>query len=357
MRSLRWLAVLVLAGCGGSTRHSPAEVSPAKPTAESVSGASSGCGRALPAQQLATIAGSRSGYTELFVTQTGAALADDQPDKAGNRQFFVRVPADYDKQRPYRVVYVLQGCGSLRSADKLTYPLFDEQRGGTEQAVYVAVSVPDGRTAPSNCYDDTSGATSQEWEAFDLIHGFVESHYCVDNERIFVAGFGSGGWVANMFGCYFGGTPSPPLDDADLAAGLAQRKFAPRWPVRGRAVVSGQLPVNQPLACNGPGAGLWIHDVNDHSDLLQGDINALELALASNGCTGTFQDGPKEPWAPADEIGPLIGTCQRYTGCPADVLERYPLVFCTVEATTHTDHANELIPAFTAFAAALDSQP
>ena len=32
-------------------------------------------------------------------------MGADQPTKAGEREFYVRVPADYDNQKPYRVVY------------------------------------------------------------------------------------------------------------------------------------------------------------------------------------------------------------------------------------------------------------
>jgi hypothetical protein len=195
---------------------------------------STGCGVPLPAEQVPTVPGSRTGYTELEVEQTGATLGANQPDRAGKRQFFLRVPADYDPNRPYRVVYIGQGCGGLRSGNTNTYPLFDEASGGTEQAVYVALSVPDNDANPG-CYDNNSGSESQEWEAFDLIHTFVESHYCVDNDRIYVSGYSTGAWLATMWGCYFGGTPSPPLDAPDLVAGRMERRFAPRWAIRGSA--------------------------------------------------------------------------------------------------------------------------
>lgn len=373
MRAAGLLLALGLAGCGHVSRH-PAENTGTTGTVDSTGTAgdsagapameaepaldphivpSTGCGRDLPPEQLPTVPGARSGYTEFFVTQTGATLATDQPHSAGERQFFVRVPADYDPNHPYRVVYVLQGCGGLRSGDKSTYPLFDANRGGTEQAVYVAVSVPDNDANPS-CYDTERGADSQEWEAFDLIHTFVESHYCVDNDRIFVAGFSSGAYVSNMYGCYFGGIPSPPLDEPDLTAGRSERRFAPRWPVRGHAQVSGQVPENQPLACNGPSAGLWMHDVQDHSTPLAGDIAALNLALKTNGCTGNYADGPREPWTPPGVDGVLAGVCQRYTGCPADVAARYPLIFCTTQLGAHSDMSPLFIPAFAAFAASMD---
>jgi hypothetical protein len=361
------------AAAGGSAGSAPSAGSAGKlqvgpgPKPDDVNAVwpSSGCGRALPAEQVPTLTGSRTGYTEWHVTETGATLGAEQPQNAGERQFFVRVPADYDPNRPYRVVYIGQGCGAQQAGKTNTFPLFDELRGGTEQAVYVGLSVPDNAANPG-CYDNNTGALSQEWEAFELIHTFVERTYCVDNDRIFVSGYSTGGWLSNMWGCYFGGTPSPPLDEPDVAAGRSERRFAPRWAIRGRAVVSGQLPPNQPQPCNGPGAGLWIHDLLDASNRVVNNVAALELALKTNGCEGNYADGPKQPWAPAQEIPGLDGVrarsdgkppdaiCELYTGCAADMLAKYPLVFCTTQGFAKTDQASLAVPAFTRFFQQLD---
>jgi poly(3-hydroxybutyrate) depolymerase len=318
----------------GSPGHGGTSVGPGLVEA---SWPSTGCGRALPAEQVPTIPGSRTGYTEWFVTQTGETLGESQPTKAGQRQFFVRVPPDYDPSRPYRVVYVASGCGAQRAGKTNTYALFNEAEGGSEQAVYVALSVPDNDANPS-CYDNNSGAESQEWEAFELIHSFVESSYCVDNNRIFVAGYSTGGWLANMWGCYFGGIPDPP------------RKFAPRWAIRGHAAVAASLPPNQPMPCSGPSAGIWIHDASDTSNRLQAATPALDLTLSTNGCSGNYADGPKQPWALAENFAGLSGgICQQYTGCAAEVAERYPLIFCTTNGLGHGDQSSTVIPALTAF--------
>jgi hypothetical protein len=330
----------VLPSGGGAGEGGPSDVSQPWP--------SSGCGKPLPPEQVSTIPGSRTGYTEWHVTQTGATLVADNPKWAGERQFFVRVPYDYDPSRAYRVVYVGHGCGTTHGGKISTDPLFDEQRGGSEQAVYVGLSVPDNSANPG-CYDNNNGPGSQEWEAFDLIHTFVEKTYCVDNNRIFVSGYSTGGWLSNMWSCYFGGVPSPPLDEPDVAAGRSERKFSPKWAVRGGARMTGSLPPNQPLACNGPSAGIWVHDVLDPNNKLATNIAALNLALKTNGCTGDYAAGPKRPWAPAEDIEGLKGgACQEYTGCPAEVAKNYPLVFCTTSGLYHADQPAS-IPAFTAF--------
>lgn len=96
---------------------------------------SAGCGKEKPADQVETIPGTRTGYTEYHVTQTGATLGTVDTSKAGERQFFVRVPFDYDQNRPYRIVYVGQGCGAQHAGKTNTYPLFNDTQGGTEQAI------------------------------------------------------------------------------------------------------------------------------------------------------------------------------------------------------------------------------
>lgn len=306
---------------------------------------SSGCGLPLPAEQIATMVGSRTGYTEWNVTLTGETLGTPVPSNALPRQFFVRVPADYDPNRPYRIVYVASGCGAEHAGKTNTYPLFDEAQGGSEQAVYVGLSIPDNLVNPG-CYDNNTGAQSQEWEAFEAIHTFVESHYCVDNDQIYIAGYSTGAWLANMWGCYFGGVPLPA------------RKFSPHWPIRGALGVTGALPQNMPMPCHGPAAHLWIHDASDQANPISSNTKALELALATNGCTGNYADGPKQPWAPAEAIPDLAGgVCQEYTGCPADVAARYPLVFCTTNGFGHSDQASHAIPAFERFFEQLEPKP
>src|SRR5262249_39561266 len=156
----------------------------------------------------------------------------------GPRTFWVRVPPDYDNRRPYRVVYIGQGCGSFESANTSTYQLFNESAGGTEQAIYVALDIPRDN-ANMDCYDNRDGPRSQEWEAFELFHTVVDQNYCVDNDRVYVAGYSTGGWLANMWGCYFAGDGQNPASTPGVP-----RKFAPKYHIRAQAAVSGGEPAN-----------------------------------------------------------------------------------------------------------------
>jgi poly(3-hydroxybutyrate) depolymerase len=347
-----------------------------------------GCGRPLPAGVVPTVPGTPKGYTHYTVMGTGATLAVSIPAKAGPRTFWVRVPADYDPNVAYRLVYIGQGCGGYGIANTNTLQLYSEKQGGIEKAIYVALDIPEDN-ANMDCYDNRDGPSSQEWEAFQLIHELVDARYCVDENRVYVAGYSTGGWLANMWGCYFagdgqrpwngvvpasrarnvsdagsaeggsggtsgaaaaadgGGTDASAADAGDDAAPFVPapgaRKFAPAIHIRGQAAVSGGEPPNNP-PCNGPVAAIWIHDAGDSGNPISGNQSALARVLKMNGCVGS----PTAPWHP--EIASLKDVCVQYTACPLD----YPVVFCTTNGLGHADDHERAIPAFNLFFNQLD---
>jgi poly(3-hydroxybutyrate) depolymerase len=298
---------------------------------------SSGCGKELPAIQQTTKVNTPKGYTHYTVMGTGETLATNIPAKAGPRTFWVRVPADYDINRPYRVIYIGQGCGGYETANLSTLQLFKETLGGSEQAIYVALDIPRDQ-ANMDCYDNRDGEASQEWEAFQLFHDVVESTYCVDNNRIYVAGYSTGGWLANMWGCYFAGDGMNPAGTPGVP-----RKFAPKYHIRAQAAMTGGEPTNQPK-CNGPVAAIWIHDAGDTANVISGNKAALARVGMMNGCDTKYDSTTNQvPWHP--EYKPLGDVCKTFTGCN----ENYPVVFCTTNGWGHADQSERSIPAFTTF--------
>jgi hypothetical protein len=305
-----------------------------------------GCGKDLPASQVPTVPDKPTGYTHFTVMGTGATLAGPIPSKAGPRTFWVRVPADYDPNHRYRVVYIGQGCGGYEVANYSTMQLFRESQGGNEEAIYVALDIPRDMVN-MDCYDNNSGPASQEWEAFELFHTFVDANYCVDNDNVFVSGYSTGGWLSNMWGCYFAGDGQNPWNGVPggNAPGttVAPRRFAPRYHVHGQAVNDGSEPANNP-PCNGPVAAIWLHDLNS-SNAYSGDHEvALSRVLRMNGCTNLNQNDQAQmvPWH-EDIMG--TGVCKQYTSCPKD----YPVVFCTTVGQGYSDNHGLAIPGFTTF--------
>jgi hypothetical protein len=295
-----------------------------------------GCGKELPADVPLTTPGTPKGYKQYSVMGTGATLAQAIARKAGPRTFWVRVPADYDPEHAYRVVYIGQGCGGYKIANTNTLPLFKEALNGTEQAIYVALDIPEDM-ANMDCYDNRDGLSSQEWEAFELFHTVVDENYCVDNNRVYVSGYSTGGWLSNMWGCYFAGDGEHP------AGGTGPRRFAPKYHIRGQAAVTGGEPTEQP-ACNGPVAAIWIHDINDNANSIAGSISALKRVGKVNGCDTEYGSTTNQrPWHPEFKL--LGDVCKKFTGCPAN----YPVVFCTTSGLFHADQAARATAAFTAF--------
>ena len=283
-----------------------------------------GCGKPLPVDQPPTKPATPLGYKHYVVMGTGANLTDMPiATNAVPRTFWVRVPADYEPTRPYRVVYIGQGCGGYQVANTMTYQLFKESLGGTEQAIYVALDLPENG-ANQDCYDVQSGPGSEEWEAFPLIQQLVDANYCADLNRIYVVGDGTGGSLANMWGCYYAGWPTPA------------RRFAPSYHIRAQVAVMGGEPAEQP-PCGGPVAALILHDTQSPNPFA-GAISALTRVGRMNGCDTTYGDAALQaPWH-EDVMGE--GICAKYVGCPA----AYPVVFCTTTGQGNGDQHERAIP-------------
>jgi poly(3-hydroxybutyrate) depolymerase len=295
-----------------------------------------GCGKPIPETAPVTKPGTPKGYMHYTVQGTGATLAGTIPAKVGPRTFWVRVPADYDPEHAYRVVYIGQGCGGFDSANTNTLSLYKEGLNGNEEAIYVALDIPRDM-ANMDCYDNRDGKASQEWEAFELFHKVVDENYCVDNNRIYVSGYSTGGWLANMWGCYFSGDGEHPAADPNTP-----RAFAPKYHIRGQAAVTGGEPTEQP-ACGGPVAAIWIHDNNDTANPIAGNIQALKRVGRMNGCDTNYETANTRPWHPEFKL--LGEVCRKFTSCP----ENYPVVFCTTTGLGHSDQPERAIPAFNAF--------
>lgn len=251
-----------------------------------------------------------------------------QPHQHTQREIFVRLPPDYDVNTPYRIVYIGVGCIAPDGASA-AYPLWDASQGGDPNAIYVALSLPDNPRTNNFCYDNRAGVNSIEWESLDHDHAFVSDRFCIDDNKVYTGGYSSGGWIANMFSCYFGGIPEPP------------RKFLPNVALRGAMAVAGCWIDGNPT-CNGPVGGLWIHDQGDGgANPYSCAVEQRDRVLQQNGCEGGA-NGPTEPWG-AGFI--TAGECLKYTACPAE----YPVIFCTTTGRMHGSQNDNAIAGFTQF--------
>ena len=131
------------------------------------------------------------------------------------------------------------------------------------------------------CYDAQIGKRSIEWEAMGVIASAVQNTFCVDKNRLFVAGFGRGATLSNMFGCYFAGRDPTRAFGEDIS-------------VRGQATVTGG-PAQPDVPCGGNVAAIWIHDTDDSENPIAGNsMTSLPRVLAVDNCAGGV-DGPRAP--------------------------------------------------------------
>ena len=85
-----------------------------------------------------------------------------------------------------------------------------------------------------DCYDNRDGLTSQEWEAFGLFMAIVDAQYCVDLNKIYVAGYSTGGWLTRTCGAATSPDLARPAAQVraaryHLRAQAARTRVASRW--------------------------------------------------------------------------------------------------------------------------------
>jgi polyhydroxybutyrate depolymerase len=135
-----------------------------------------------------------------------------------------------------------------------------------------------------------STVDSPELNYFDQLVSEIESQYCIDKGRIFVAGSSSGGWFANYLGCARGNV------------------------IRGIAADSGGIPVAHPPCTGGAAAMEFPGDSAEDKDSMGNEIGvavARDLFIKTNGCSMT----PTQMKFGND-------TCDFYGGCSS------PVVWC-----------------------------
>lgn len=247
--------------------------------------------------------------------EPGAAMVSNEPSvgskpskgcrmpvtPAGERQlavgsrtglYTVSLPKAYDPTKPYPLGFAFHGR-TRSHEDCQENDCAGFQKVMSEEAVLVYMQ------SLREAGDKTSGWTGPEERAgnlqfFELTLAQIEADYCVDEQRIFLAGTSSGGNFANLLGCLHG--------DRFLAI----------------APVSASL--KDPPSCVGAPAALVIHGIDDsHITLDQGE-QARENYRRRSGCTEATTPPLGEMHAQirsARDQKPSIETlaCVDYAGC------------------------------------------
>lgn len=149
-----------------------------------------------------------------------------------NRTYNLSIPANYDQNHPYPLVFAFHGMGSSGMQAERYFGL--QQAAGNEAIVVYPDAVPSTRA-----WGITGDAANLDLVFFDALRDELTSHLCVDETRIFAAGHSMGGFFANTVGCargsilrgiaaVGGGGPFITCDNGRVAAMLIAAKDDPQ---------------------------------------------------------------------------------------------------------------------------------
>jgi poly(3-hydroxybutyrate) depolymerase len=260
---------------GGSSGSATAGMSGTSPAAGSGSGGSAG---ATPT--------TGCGVTDVPPGQKNSIMVDgtDVP-----REFIVGVPEGYDANHAYRLVFAFHGLTG--TAEQIAGNGFSGGYYGLgsrigDETILVA---PQG-LAPDD-QPDQYGWPNTDGRDIAFIRAMVTwlgENYCIDQTRIFSAGFSYGGIISDTIGC----------EMSDVFRGIAPIAGA----MFGRAV------------CDGPPLAVWMaHGTADDQVAFTDGEAARDKFIAKNHC-----DTSMDPVA-VDPEG-----CVSYQGCDAGA----PVVWC-----------------------------
>lgn len=201
-----------------------------------------------------------------------------------SRDIIAAVPPDYGPVRPHTLIVAFHGRTNSNAEVRRYYGL---ERNAREPTIVV---YPAGTTDRSGRY---AWNVPADFKLFDRIVDTMSELYCVDRERVFVAGHSLGASFANTLAC---------------ARGAA---------IRGVATVGGGI--GAATGCSGPVAALILHNPRDRLVPIGEGLRVRNARLAQNGfapasnpildnrfnCRRYGPDGAKNPvvWCPhADDL-------------------------------------------------------
>jgi poly(3-hydroxybutyrate) depolymerase len=208
-----------------------------------------------------------------------------------NRSYILRIPDNYDNDRPYRLIFAYHWRGGTMQ---------DVDGGGTSGAVwsyYGLRAQADDSTifvAPQGLGNGWANSGGEDLAFTDAMLELIQGDLCVDERRVFALGFSYGGGMSYALAC------ARP----DVFRAVA---------VYSGGVLSGCEGGTQPVAYMG------IHGLGDGTLNISGGRSMRDRFVTNNGCTA---QSPPEPSA-----GSQTHTCTTYTGCMAG----YPVEWCAFD--------------------------
>ncbi|MDD1059951.1 ricin-type beta-trefoil lectin domain protein [Streptomyces cocklensis] len=270
------LAALALVLAAAGTALSTTLGTGASPTAVRAAAATAGCGKA----------------------PTLASGTHTIQSSGQNRSYILRVPANYDNSRPYRLVFGFHWVGGTMN---------DVDSGGTDGYNWsyyglrrLADSANNGTifVAPQGINNGWANSNGQDVTFVDDMVGQLESGLCVDTTQVFSSGFSYGGSMTYALAC---------------ARPTVFRAVA----VYSGANLSGCSGGTQPVAYMG------LHGIRDNVLPIANGRSLRDTFVRNNGCT------PQNPPEPA--YGSLTHIITAYSGCRSG----YPVVWAAFDGAGH----------------------
>lgn len=206
------------------------------------------------------------------------------------RHYIVVIPAGYDANKPYPVVFAWHGLGG---SGMLARAYFGIEMASQGEAILV---YPDGLPLPAmgnqTGWDLADGGVDVQF--FDAMLAELGTSACIDASRVFSAGHSFGGYMSNSLGCFRGGT------------------------VRAIAPVAGGGPFG---ACTGQVAAWLAHGTLDAVVPFTQGTDSRDHWADANGCG-----------VQADPIDPP--PCTAFVGCDAG----FPVHWCEHDEADFMGH-------------------
>ncbi|HEY0714501.1 MAG TPA: hypothetical protein VGF45_17585 [Polyangia bacterium] len=268
----------------------------------------------------------------------GIKPADAADTKSGpwsyEREYFVKLPANYDRNRRYPLVFQATGCN--RRANNV----LDFNDNADDTVITVGLTPPPVEIGHSEvgasvrCFDDKD-KYSVDVVFYENLYDRLAEQFCFDRNRVFFSGRNGGGWLADELSCKYAGDPTRPI----------------------RAVLSdpGGLPLDprlHPGCSNRPRAGMWVHEEYVATGPYSARKHAINRAMSANQCEELIVDRAKFDPFPIGGGHP-DSTCLKIRGCP----ELYPLVVCERPELGRFVNDEVAKPGFTTFIEVLSRAP
>jgi hypothetical protein len=262
------------------------------------------------------------------------------------RQYFLTLPAGYDKNKAYPLIIETPTCVGLTGADVYTLnssgnDTMPAHNLADNTVIRVGLTPPPVAAGtvnyPSDCFDSWEGDDSVDFVFYENLHDKLAGELCFDGNRVFAAGTRRGGPLVTELGCKY--------------AGDAVR------PIRGILSDEGGLVFNAaslPTCTDKPTVGMWIHNIGDQTMPFDKAKVAIARAMKVDGCTiGTGFDDAQFDDFPIGGANNPDTTCKKIKGCP-DIT---PLVVCPFMNRDSSVHPTVANPGFSTFLKLFESAP